>query len=159
MKGFFIFPVLLIYLLGTPAFADFQKGLDAANRGDFATALKEWRPLAEQGDADAQYKLGVMYDIGQGVTQDYKEAMKWYRRAAEQGYASAQYRLSVKYFDGVGVIQNYTLAHMWWNIAASQGDERAMIDRNFVAKKMNPSQIEKAQELARECVVKNYKGC
>jgi len=69
-----VFPVLLILLFGTPAFADFQKGLDAANRGDFATALKEWKPLAEQGDAYAQNYLGFMYQNGQGVTQDYKVA-------------------------------------------------------------------------------------
>jgi len=64
MKGFLIFPVLLILLFGTPTFADFQKGLDAANRGDFATAFKEWKPLAEQGHANAQDGLGVMYNNG-----------------------------------------------------------------------------------------------
>ena len=63
------------------------------------------------------------------------------------------------YDNGDGVIQDYTLAHMWWNIAASQGHEKAMEDRNFVAKKMTPSQLEKAQDLARECVAKNYKDC
>ena len=50
-------------------------------KGDLATALREWRPLAEQGDAKAQYNLGVMYDNGKGVTQDYKEAVKWYRKS------------------------------------------------------------------------------
>ena len=67
MKGFFIFPVLQILLLSTPAFADFQKGLDAYQSGDYATALKEWEPLAEQGNADAQYNLGVMYYQGKGA--------------------------------------------------------------------------------------------
>ncbi len=61
MKGIFIFPILLIFLFGIPAFADFQKGLDAANRGDFATAVKEWKPLAEQGNLKAQSELGTMY--------------------------------------------------------------------------------------------------
>ncbi len=70
MKGFFIFLVLLILLFGTPAFADFQKGLDAAKSGDYATALKEWRPLAGQGNTDAQYNLGMMYMNGLGVTQE-----------------------------------------------------------------------------------------
>jgi TPR repeat protein len=64
--------------------ADFQKGLDAANSGDFATALREWKPLAEQGHARAQYNMGVMYENGQGVPQDNKTAVKWYRLAAEQ---------------------------------------------------------------------------
>ena len=74
MKGLFISSVLLILLFGTPAFADFQKGLDAAKSGDYATALKEWRPLANKGMAAAQYNLGVMYRRGDGVTQDYEVA-------------------------------------------------------------------------------------
>ena len=69
--------------------ADFQKGLEAAQRGDFATALSEWKPLAEQGDASAQYNLGDMYRIGYGVPQDDKTAVKWYTLAAEQGNANA----------------------------------------------------------------------
>ena len=79
----------------TPSSADFQKGLDAAQKGDFATALREWKPLAEQGVAFAQYNLGVMYANGQGVPQNYKTAVKWYRLAAKQGLAGAQYYLGV----------------------------------------------------------------
>ncbi len=84
MKRLFILPVLLLTLMiGNPASsADFQKGLDAAQRGDFATALKEWKPLAEQGHANSQFYLGWMYDNGQGVPQDHKTAVKWYTRAA-----------------------------------------------------------------------------
>ena len=69
MKQLLILPVLLLTLLvGTPAFsADFQKGLTAAQSGDFATALREWTPLAEQGNAVAQYNLGWMYEHGKGV--------------------------------------------------------------------------------------------
>ena len=52
----------LCLMLATPAWAGFDEGLAAAKRGDYATALREWRPLAKQGDADAQYNLGVMYD-------------------------------------------------------------------------------------------------
>mgnify|MGYP006114862609 CR=1 FL=1 len=70
--------------------ADFQKGLTAAQSGDYATALREWEPLAKQGDADAQYYLGVMDANGQGVPQDYKTAVKWFKLAAEQGNAYAQ---------------------------------------------------------------------
>ncbi len=64
--------------------ADFQKGLAAAKSGDFATALREWKPLAEQGNADAQSLLGAMYAEGNGVPRDYKAAVKWYRLAAKQ---------------------------------------------------------------------------
>ena len=82
---------------------DFQKGVEAYNKSDFATALKEWTPLAEQGNVKAQYNLGNMYRKGQGVTQDYKEAARLYRLAAEQGLADAQYNLGVMYDVGKGV--------------------------------------------------------
>ena len=105
--------------------ADFQKGVIAFDNGDYATALREWTPLAKQGNAYAQYNLGVMYDKGQGVPQDYKTALKWYRLAAEQGDASAQSNLGVMYGTGRGVIQDNVYAHMWLNIAASSGNETA----------------------------------
>ena len=97
MNRLLILPVLLLTLLvGTPAFsADLLKGLTAAQNGDFATALREWTPLAKQGGAVAQFNLGQMYRDGQGVPQDYKTALKWYRLAAKQGDADAQYNLGV----------------------------------------------------------------
>ena len=82
--------------------ADFQKGLDAYDRGDYATALREWKTLAEQGNADAQYNLGWMYTNGKGVPKNYKTAVKWYKLAAEQGNASAQYNLGGMYSKGQG---------------------------------------------------------
>ena len=86
--------IISVVMLATSAFAqDFQKGADAYIAGDYATALQEWRPLAEQGYASAQYNLGQMYTNGEGVPQDYTEAVKWYRLAAEQGYADAQTNL------------------------------------------------------------------
>ena len=78
----------LVLSLGTISAAwgaDFYKGLTAAQRGDYATALREWTPLAKRGDADAQYNLGQMHRKGEGVPQDYKTAVKWYTLAAEQG--------------------------------------------------------------------------
>ena len=139
--------------------ADFDKGLAAAQKGDFATALRELTPLAKQGNADAQYNLGVMYENGQGISKNYKTAVKWYRLAADQGHASAQFNLGVMYGMGTGVIQDNVYAHMWFNIAASSGDKDAVKNRGIAAKEMTPSQLEKAQDLARECVRKNYKGC
>ena len=80
-------PILICsLLLGIPSFsADLYKGLIAAQEGDYATALKEWKPLAEQGNVDAQFNLGQMYLRGDGVSQDFKEAARWYTVAAEQG--------------------------------------------------------------------------
>src|SRR5215813_1523849 len=75
----------------------FEDGLSAYQRGDFATALKLWRPLAEQGNAQAQNQVGDMYYDAKGVAQDYKEAVRWYRLAAEQGDAEGQKNLGVTY--------------------------------------------------------------
>ena len=77
--------LFLVFIL----FADYQTGNDAYMKGDYATALKEYRAAAEQGDAAAQNGLGYMYNFGRGITQDFKEALKWYRLAAEQGYTQA----------------------------------------------------------------------
>jgi len=150
---------VLLGSAGVSVSQDFQVGLDAARKGDYATALREWTPLAEQGDAGAQYNLGLMYGNGDGVPQDDKNAMKWYTLAAEQGHASAQTSLGVVYANGYGVQQDYVYAHMWFNIAASSGEQNAPENRDLVAERMTPSQIERAQDLARECVAKNYKGC
>ncbi|MCX5727856.1 MAG: sel1 repeat family protein, partial [Nitrospirae bacterium] len=70
--------VLSLVCLVVPAWADYQAGMDANNRGDYASALREWRPLAEQGDAAAQYNLGVLYEKGRGVPQDYTQARQWW---------------------------------------------------------------------------------
>ena len=161
MRNLFILPCLLLTLLvGTPAFSsDFQKGLTAYERGDYATALREWTPLAKQGVAHVQTYLGLMYEGGNGVPQDYKTAVKWYRLAAEQGYASAQGNLGVMYAFGMGVLKDYVYAHMWGNIAATNGNKKSVKFRDFVEKKMTPADISTAQKLARECVRKKYKGC
>jgi len=151
--------VVLLGSTGTSWGADYQKGLAAYQSGDFATALREFRPLAEQGDADAQSYLGFMYHNGEGVLQNYKTAFKWYSLAAEQGHANAQHNLGVMYHNGEGVLQDYVYAHMWWNIAASNGNENGGKLRDEVAEEMYTRQINKAQELAQECVRKEYKGC
>ncbi len=71
--------------LTAPGWAGFDEGDAAYHRGDYATALREFRSLAERGDTYAQFILGFMYTQGQGVTQDYAQAAKWYRKAADQG--------------------------------------------------------------------------
>ena len=134
--------------------ADFQKGSNAYSRGDYATALKEWIPLAEQGNAYAQHNLGVMYDNGQGVPQDYQTAAKWYTLAAEQGDAYPQFNLGFRYSNGEGVPQDDKTAVKWYTLAAEQGNATAQNNLGLMYRK-----IAEAQKLARECVKKNYKGC
>ncbi len=123
--GFPITLVLSVMCLAVPAWADFQAGMDANNRGDYATALREWRPLAEQGDALAQYNLGVLYRKGRGVPQDDVQAQQWYEKAAAQGQAKAQYNLGILYFNGEGVPKDYQQALRWFRLAADQGEALA----------------------------------
>jgi TPR repeat protein len=117
-----------------------------------AVAVKKLKPLAEQGNADAQFNLGSLYYQGWGVSQDYKEAVKWFRRAAEQNHAYAQSMLGTIYTEGVqGVIgKDYSHALMWFIFAASRGDTNALELRDSLAAKMTPAQIIEAQRLARE---------
>ena len=142
--------VFLCLLLATPAsWAGFDEGVAAYRQGDYAAALREFRTPAEQGDADAQFNLGLMYRKGQGVAQDYALAMKWYRKAAEQGYASAQINLGFMYDKGQGVPQNYIEAHKWFNLAATKGNKAARKNRDNIEKRMTRGQLAEAQRLAR----------
>ena len=126
----------LLMTLSSPVGAqDFQKGFAAAQVGDFATALQEWTPLAEAGDASVQFNLGIMYDNGQGVPQDYAEAVKWYRLAADQGNADAQYNLGIRYDNGQGVPQDYAEAVKWYRLAADQGNASAQFNLGFMYNK------------------------
>lgn len=119
--------VVIFALICAPGLAaDFQAGLDAYNKGDYATALKEWQPLAEQGDANAQYNLGLLYARGQGVTQDYKQALDWYQKAAEQEVPAAEYNLGVMYANGQGVTADPQEANKWFLKAAQKGVGQAV---------------------------------
>jgi TPR repeat protein len=103
--------------------------------------------LAEKGVASAQYKLGEMYAKGDGLPEDDVEAMKWWRKAADQGYGDAQHNLAVSYFTGEDVPQDYVQAYMWWSLVAAQGDADAAKDRDNLATKMTPAQLEQAKAL------------
>ncbi len=116
MRHAIIAVLLLAALAGTAVAAPFEDAVSAHKRGDYATARREFRVLAEQGDAKAQNNLGFMYAKGLGVPQDYAEAVKWYRRAAEQGLAQAQTNLGVMHFTGRGLPQDYEEAVKWLSL-------------------------------------------
>ncbi|RLB71806.1 MAG: hypothetical protein DRH07_05860, partial [Deltaproteobacteria bacterium] len=122
---------------------------------DNREAVKWYRKAAEQGDAKAQFNLGLMYVKGNGVTLDHVEAVKWYRKAAEQGVAKAQIKLALMYAKGDGVTQDYSMAHMFCDIAAANGYAKAEKFRDLLAKKMTSEQIARGQELAREWIEKH----
>ena len=103
---------------------------------------------AEQGDASAQFNLGLMYGKGEGVPENDLEAVKWYRKAAEQGDASAQLNLGFMYAEGRGVPEDYVLAYAWLNLAAAQRDEVADKNKDKLRPLMTAAQIAQAQELS-----------
>ena len=142
--------VLSLVCLVVPAWADYQAGMDANNRGDYATALREWRPLAEQGDARAQFDLGLLYENGDGVSRDYAKAHQWYEKSAAQGGAKAQFYLGMQCAFGEGVPLDLVQAHMWYSLAAGNGHAAATVYRNDLARQMTPAQIAEAHKRARE---------
>lgn len=103
--------------------AGLDEGMAAARSGDHATRLKEWRPLAEQGDAEAQLVVATLCLEGiKGVPKDYKEGMKWLRKSANQKYPEALLMLGLVYYEGKGVRQNKREAAKWIRLAAEQGN-------------------------------------
>jgi TPR repeat protein len=136
-----LLPLAVFSLLLTPqAHADFQDGKDAYDRSDYETALKEWRPLAEQGNAEAQFRMGRLYDYVQ-----------------QSEIVLALYSLGEFYANGQGVPQDYVQAHMWYNLAAGQNVERAAKAREDLAKSMTSEQIAEAERLAREWLAQHQK--
>ena len=122
---------------------------------DYAATLKWYRLAAEQGDAAAQFSLGLMYYEGQGTPQDYVKALKWYRLAAELGLAAAQNNLAFMYAKGPGTPQDYVKAHKYYTLAASRFTEeetrnKVTNNRDLLAAKMTSEQVAEAQKLARE---------
>jgi uncharacterized protein len=118
--------LLLFLSLAAPSAAGpLEDAMAAYERGDYATALRLFRPLADQGVASAQFNLGLMYANGRGAPQDDAEAVKWYRRGANQGDAASQTAVGNMYHLGRGVPQDYTEALKWFRRAADQGQASA----------------------------------
>jgi TPR repeat protein len=130
---------LIVVAMAEPAFSgsmeiveslfgstQFEKGNAAFQRGDYMTAMRLWRPLADQGDAKAQYEVGFLYSSGLLGKSNYAEAIRWWRLAADQHHEGAQYQLGYAYENGMGVMQNHTEALKWYCRAAEQGHGAAM---------------------------------
>ncbi len=120
--------IMLVLSLATPVVAgEFDDAAVAYSKGDYATALRLYRPLADQGNAAAQFSLGLMHYRGNGMPQDYAEAVKWYRKAADQGDTRAQFNLGNMCYEGQGVQQDYAEAVKWYRLAADQSEPRAQL--------------------------------
>ena len=154
LRGVIVLVLALVLAACAPA-GDLETGAEAYDRGDYATALIEIRPLAEQGDAVAQTLLGSMYMHGKGVARDWAEAVKWSHLAAEQGQAVAQFSLGVMYTCSLCGFLDYVQAHKWYSLAITRSSPGEDLDpwvsaRDKVEAKMSPDQVAEAQRLARE---------
>jgi len=130
------------------AIAGVTEGIAAMVKRDYVTALRELRPAAERGDAEAQYRLGRMYEFGQGVPVDKAQAMTWFRKSVAQGNASAQLELGVIYATGDGVAQDDVQAVAWFRKAAMQGDATAQLNLGLMYAKGAGVRNDDAQAIA-----------
>jgi TPR repeat protein len=129
-------------------------GADVAafKRGDYATAYRLTLPLAQRGDRNAQYNMGILYKKGLGVRRDDAQAAVWYRRAADQGDALASNDLAMAYAFGQGVPRDQVLSYVWFTRAAgfstNAGDRAAVLkNRRELIAQMNPADLARAQAL------------
>jgi len=125
--------------------------------------LDTLRAQAQQGDTEAQVRLGDLYSKGRGVPKDHTQARAWYEKAASQGHPMGQNNLAELYFAGLGGPPDYVRAYMWVSLAAThmQGEEKKQAEENRedVAKRMTPAQITEAKRLTQQCQANKFKGC
>jgi TPR repeat protein len=148
----FIFSWVLVAVSGlwvVPAVAGpFEDALVAAQRGDFATTASLLRPLVDAGDPAAQYNLGILYENGEGVPQDYFEAVHLYGLAARQGHPDAQLNLGAMYGNGWGVGRDFSEAFSWFSVAAAQGNADATALRDLAATQLSVEDLAAARILS-----------
>ncbi len=126
--------------------AEAERGHAAFERRDFEAAYSILAPIAQHGDADAQFKVGYMYLHGRGVDRDFDSALRWLTLAADQGHAEAQYNLALNYEGGRGVAQDVVEAHKWASLAASQGYRAAGELRDDTAARMTEDEMRQARK-------------
>ena len=141
--------VFVLSISVAPAW-DFAAGAAAYEKGDYATAYKEWEPLARAGGSAAQFNLGLLYYDGRGIPQDFETAASWFEKAAGRGYAKAQHNLGAMYAVGKGVKRDYMQAYKWLSLCAAAGESSCEAQRDLVAQKLSSSKLAAAQRLTRE---------
>jgi len=140
--------VVVAILCGNVAVAGLDEGLDALRRNDYGTAEKELRPLAERGDAEAQYRIGLMYEVGKGYPQDKTQGIAWFRKSAGQNHAAAQTELGIIYATGDGVAQDNAQAVAWFQKAAPLGNATAQYNLGLLYAKGQGVKLDNAQAIA-----------
>jgi TPR repeat protein len=135
-------PAALILLVAVSgAGADFGTAMEAYGAGDFETAYSLWLPLAEAGNAAAQFNIGLLNERGEGRDRDIAEALAWYAKAAESGFARAQFRLGEIYDAGKDVERDLIEARKWFFVAAEARYPKARKRMKKVADEMTPKEI------------------
>lgn len=127
--------------------------------GAFAQDIESIKLKAAQGDAKAQYNLGIIYDKGYGVPEDDAEAVKWYKKAAEQGDAEAQYSLGFMYYYGDGVPKNLIRSYLWVLVSAEQGNRMAKDQVLLLEEEMTDADMVEGYILFMDCDGSDYVGC
>jgi len=112
---------LVVFGLATPCLAgQLEDGVFAAKHRDYAQAIRLLIPLAEGGDAAAQFNVGALYEHGRGVPQDPAQAVDWYRRSADQGFPYGQFSLADMYYKGRGVQKDAVAAFVWFKLSSTR---------------------------------------
>lgn len=145
--------LIALLLPAITANADFATAMKAYEAGNYETAIEELLPLAKQGNAAAQYQMGLIYNNGDGVPQNYRDALVWFRRAAERGHVDAQIELGRMFLHGKGVRQDNVMAYVWLNLAVAQGDDELGLGekgRRLAELNLSSQQLQRAQRLSRE---------
>ena len=135
--------------VGANAGGDLNMAEDAYKCGDFWTAFAEYKSAADEGDAHAQYMIGLMYWNGEAVPYDSAEAANWYLLAAENGDVQAQFQIGNFYYKAEAVDQNLVRAHFRFSVAAEMSHYTSIKLRDKLAAELQPTQLAEAQQLAR----------
>lgn len=137
---------------------NFDKGIEAYNKGDHETAINELEPLAQKGNVKAQFSLARIYSARKVSSDDQKKAINWYTKAAEQKHTISQYILGQIYAQEKNIAKDYAMSYAWYNLALSQGNETARKGRDIVMKKMTPKQVSEGQVFYKQIYKKIYGG-
>jgi TPR repeat protein len=159
IRFFLTVTAVLIFGSGFAWAASLEDGVAAHQRGEYATAIAHFKSMADEGNPAAQFNLGQMYRLGQGVPRNAGEAARWYHLAAAQGDGQSQYNLGVMYYNAQGVPRNFVFSHMWLTLSAATGVENAVRNRAMLSKQMTPEQIAQALQLARDCKQREFRKC
>lgn len=139
----------IMLLCFPPARADFESGMYAYGMGNYEDAAREFAVLAKSGDTHAEYYLGLLYEEGQGLEQDFLLARQWYLKAAAKADVDAAFSLGRLFSNGLGVAQDLPVAYMWFGRAARGGHYLGQQEQDKCAALMTPQQLEQAKRLGK----------